>query len=77
MDSVLLTLRRRPMSQLSRSIEAKPKLIVTKGCVQVEPLLGCYTDFKFVLCPRISYDLPVVVSVHEGSVCDHGPEQVV
>ena len=65
------------MSQLSRAIEAEPKLIVTKSCVQIEPLLGCHTDFKFVLCPRISHNLPVVVSVHEGSVRDHGPEQIV
>jgi hypothetical protein len=65
------------MPQLTKAIETEPKLIVTECVTTAELLLGGYSNFELVLCPRIRYDLPIVLPIHEWSIGQHGSEQVI
>ena len=65
------------MSQLSEAIKTKPKVVVTEGICTAEFLLTCDPDFQLMLCPGISDNLEIMVPIHEWSIRNHGPEQIV
>jgi len=65
------------MSQLAKAIETKAKVIVAEGIAYTEFLLCSHSDLELVLCPGICDDLPVVLTIHKGSVRYHCSEQVI
>ena len=75
--AVLATICVTAMAQLAKPIETKTEVIVAEGVSHAEFLLGRHTDFELVLSASVRYDFPVVLSVHEGSIRDHGAEEVI
>lgn len=65
------------MSQLAKAIETKAEVIVAECIADTEFLLCSHSDLELVLCPSICNDLPVVLTIHEGSVRYHCSEQVI
>ena len=65
------------MSKLSKAIEAKAKIVVAEGVRYAEFLLSGDPDLQLVLSSCISNNLPVVLTVHERSIRNHCPEQIV
>jgi len=65
------------MAQLAHPVETITEVIVAKSVAYAKLLLLRYTNFKLVLRPRICYDLPVVLTIHERSVWDHRPKEIV
>jgi len=65
------------MSQLTKSVEAKAKIVVAESVAAAEFLLRCDSNLELVLSSRICDDFPVMATVHKGPVGDHSPEYVV
>ena len=65
------------MSQLAEPIESEAEVVVTEGVGDAELLLSRYTDLQLVLSPCICDNLPIVLTVHERSVRNHCPEEVI
>lgn len=56
------------MAELTETIVGETELIVREGRVDIELLLGCHSDLKFVLGACVSNNLPIVNSVRERPV---------
>ena len=66
--AVLATLSIATVSQLAKAIKSESEIVVAEGVAHTELLLRRDPDFEFVLRARVSYNLPVVLPVHERSV---------
>ena len=62
------------MAELAEAIEPESEVVVAEGIADTELLLGGHTDLKLVLGTRVRNNLPVVLSIHKGSVGYHGAE---
>lgn len=62
--------------ELSEAVKCIPVFEIAEGCVVVEVLLGHYADFQFVFSSFIRNDFPVVASIHERGIGDHGSEHI-
>ena len=56
------------MPKLAKAVKAKAKIVVAKGIGHRKLLLGCHSYLEFMLRPRISDHLPVMLPVHKGAV---------
>ena len=65
------------MPQLSKTIEAKAKVVVAESVRNAELLLSGDTNLKLVLSTRVSNNLPVVLTIHKRSIRNHCPEKIV
>ena len=65
------------MSQLSKAIEAKTKIVVTEGIRNAELLLSGDPDLELMFSSCVSNNFPVVLTVHERSIRNHCPEKIV
>jgi len=75
--AVLATFSVAPMSQLPKAIEGKAKIVVTESIRYAELLLSGDPNFELVLSSCVSYNFPVVLTVHERSIRNHCPEKII
>ena len=65
------------MSQLSKTIETKAKVVVTEGVRYAKLLLSGDPDLKLMFSSRVGNYFPVVLTVHKRSIRNHCPEEIV
>lgn len=65
------------MSQLTNPEVSPSVVIVTKSCLLISLFLSRNSDFKLMLTPEISNDLPIVDALSQLNVCIHGPKHIV
>ena len=66
--AVLAALGVASVPQLAEAVKPEAEIVVAEGVAHAELLLRGHSYFKLVLCARVRYDLPVVLSVHKGSI---------
>ena len=65
------------MAELAKAIETESEVVITESVAYAELLLCSNTDFQLVFCSCVGNNLPVVLSIHERSVRNHGTEEVI